>query len=191
MNIENLSMDKIILLIIISFLLGIAVGFLLVDYTSKRINQKKFNQNTEFFNLILKSLSNAKFISRINNNVEISIDLLNDKISLYYILNKNDIVIFRGQECIKTSDNSDRKVIDKIIYEILLKWKDRINSIVNMNGSIIDKNTYTRIVNNTKNDQNELNKILSLDDILDRINEIGFEKLSNEEKEYLRGFGNV
>lgn len=180
---------------ILFFIFGILIGFVLcllaLNYHVKMNNIKSFNSNTNFFKSILKSIKeNGRFIGRINNNVEISIDLSGDRLSVFLLMDKSDIIVLREQECIKISENSDPLVIKDIVSEIISKWKDSIYTVINMNGTIIDRSTYFRITNNFSIHQEEPNikykKVFNLDEILDRIGEIGFDNLSEEEKDYLK-----
>jgi hypothetical protein len=186
---------EILIALFFGFLMGAAFGILLIRYLMKLNDVKIFNQNSDFFRSVLHSIkANGRFIGRINNNVEISIDLSGDKLSIFLVMDRSDIAIFRGPECVRTSDNSDDDVIRSIVAEILSRWKNNISDVINMNGSIIDRNTYMRITKNLSYQQdsniysphNNTQKIFILDDILDRINEVGFDNLSTDEKEYLK-----
>jgi len=180
-----------ILLNLMCFLFGVVGGLLLYRYIFYLSTLSISRQNSKYFKLILDNLKkNGKFISRVNNNVEISVDLPTDKITLYLTLDKSEIFIFKNQICIKSSSESvEREIIDSIILEIKDRWNSKINNVVNMNGSLLDKKTYTRIVNNLSYQSQQeypMKNILNLDDILDKINEVGLDKLSEEEKEYLK-----
>lgn len=183
-------MDNI--LFIVSYLFGIASGLLLYRYIFYLSTLSITRQNSNYFKLILDNLKkNGKFVSRVNNNVEVSIDLPSDKITLYFTIDKNEIFIFKNQSCIKSSSEYVRReIIDSIISEIKIRWDDRINNVVNMNGALLDKKTYTRIINNLSYQGNyqtySTKNVLNLDDILDKINEVGVDRLSEEEKEYLK-----
>ncbi len=181
-----------ILFNIVSYLFGIASGLLLYRYIFYLSTLTIARQNSKYFKLILDNLKkNGKFISRINNNVEVSVELPSDKITLYFTIDKNEIFVFKNQNCIKSSSEYvKRGIIDSIISEIKLRWDEKINNVVNMNGALLDKKTYTRIINNLSyqgsSETFPIKNVLNLDDILDKINEVGVDKLSEEEKEYLK-----
>lgn len=180
------------------FLIGVGFGVLLISWLTtfqiEREKKKILKENNRFFSDIYNSLKNSgKFVSRVNNNIEISIVINGVTHSLIYLLDKSEVALFLGKDCLKFSDGQivDREIVMKIISEINTKWGKKISSVVNMNGSIIDSATYKRITANFNFDVEDKPKIeisLNLDEILDKINEIGFENLSKQEKEFLKKF---
>jgi hypothetical protein len=186
-------MVEIVIFSVVAFSLGAIFGLYLFKIILDLADTKIFNQNSDYFRIVLDHMKkNGKFMSRVNNYVEISIEIPNDRISLIFLIDKNDVAIFRNSECIKSSHNCDRSIIDDIISEIIFRWGNRINVVVNMNGSVLDKNTYKRIIGNLSYQgvgdilPKKLKPILKLDDILDKINDIGIDGLSDDEKEYLK-----
>lgn len=176
------------------FSLGIIVGVGIFIFINLMSDRKIFRSNTNYFKIILNSLNSANFLSRVNNEVQISIDI-GEKLTLFYIIDKNDIVIFNGNKCVKTSFNSDKIVISDIILKIYEKWGDIINNTININGSLVDTTTYNRIVGNLNNQMGSMKiknpkKKIRLDDVLDKINDVGINSLSLEEKNFLKNFNN-
>jgi hypothetical protein len=181
------------------FILGTIFGYILFSlltiYNLKKEKRKVIDDNTSFFNDVYKYLiTNGSFISRVNNSVEILVNISGTPHTIVYILDRSEIAVFIGKECIKISsgDNVNRDIIEKIIFEINLRWSRPINSIVNINGSLIDSGTYKRITSNFNFDTDPIDhsnptseESLNLDDILDKIGAIGYENLSDKEKEFL------
>lgn len=171
----------------------ISLGFVVLDL--KREKRRNYNKNTNFFKKIYSSLiSTGQFVSRVNDNVDISILFDGKPHNLIYIMDKSEIAIFLGKECLSISSAIDvnRGVVDNIISEISSRWGKKIRSVVNVNGSIIDSITYKRITSNFSSDE-ETNLVTNkntfdLDDILDKINQVGYDNLSDGEKEFLTKF---
>ena len=169
-------------------------AFGIVVLEMKREEKKNYDRNTNFFKEIYTSLlSTGKFLSRVNDNIDVSIILDGKTHNLIYIMDKSEIAIFLGKDCLSISSGMrvDRKIIDKIISEINSRWSKKIKSVVNINGSIIDSATYNRITSNFPLDEevNSSKKIsFDLDDILDKISQVGYDNLSDSEKEFLTKF---
>lgn len=180
---------------ILMFFIGVCLGSIIslsfVALEIKREKRRNYNKNTNFFKNIYSSLvSNGQFVSRVNDNVDISIIFEGKVHNVIYIMDKSEIAIFLGKECLSISSgiDVDRQVIGNIIFEINSRWGKKIKSVVNINGSVIDSTTYNRITSNfTPEEGPKLvnSSTFNLDDILDKIGQVGYENLSDEEKEFL------
>jgi len=93
-----------------------------------------------------------------------------DTLSIFENLGENF-----STNCLVTSSYiNDSDVIRNLKRLIFEKWGRDINNVVTIDGVV-----YSRNIND-----NEI--ILSIDDILDRINDFGFDNLTDSEKEFLK-----
>ena len=130
-----------ILMFFIGVCLGSIISLSVVVLDIKREKRRNYNKNTNFFKNIYSSLvSNGQFVSRVNDNVDISIIFEGKVHNVIYIMDKSEIAIFLGKECLSISSgiDVDRQVIGNIIFEINSRWGKKIKSVVNINGSVID-----------------------------------------------------
>jgi hypothetical protein len=123
------------------------------------------------------------------------------------MLDKNDIAIFKGVECIYTSNGVDRSVIESIITQINYLHRTQINNVVNLFGIIYWKNDIERMLGvkwedfqvslnkilemsggkeqNLDNDNHDEEDVFEIDDILDKIGRFGMNSLTIEERKFL------
>ena len=178
------------------FLLGVCVGsaisILITEITVKRKLDQISREINSYFTKVLDAMSSGRFVSRLNDNSLFKIRMDGEEYDLYYLMDKDQIAIFKDKDCVKISDDRvDIKIINSIIDVINSRWRSQIDDTVIIRGSIIDRTTYDRLTNNFNEDENKFNisrneSSLDLDDILDRINTIGFDNLTDSEKEFLK-----
>jgi hypothetical protein len=195
---------------ILIFLFGVSMGimFSLVGvYVMSYIKAQKIRQkNNLVFKQILTNLQNGKgkFISRINNTVQIDTKIKSEgKINMVYFIDKNDISIFREGNCIYTSQNIDTDIINSITSMIWSRFSDRISDVVQLYNNIMDRKSFTKLVSQAKTEIQVINldengniidtiddfkstEPLTLDGILDRINQVGYDNLTQIEKDFLK-----
>lgn len=200
---------------ILTYALTFMTGFVLANIAMKISNNAKIkgavDKCSHQFEEALKNIKsgNSKFMSRINNTVIIDTKT-NDlgEINIVYIIDKGMVCIFKNNLCLYTSDIINPMMRENIILNICEKYKNEIDDTVELFGVVISRKElhekYEEL--NEKINSGEIdikggesnmieeiikagNKIsLDIDQILDKINEVGLEKLSEEEKEFLNNY---
>jgi hypothetical protein len=191
----------------ISFVLGF-ISFFTIDLISKmiKLNNTKLEYNS-MFNELSKSIgfSSLSFISRVNNSIFFKFKsskgvydvILNIDINQINII-QNNKVIFGSDDLLQNKRIVDSNKISNIIYDIQIEIPE-VNDVVAVSGGIIDRKTYNKTISDIKEDldiknSNKTENIkiphdettLNLDDILDKINEVGIEGLTEDEKIFLK-----
>jgi hypothetical protein len=194
---------KEILILSLGIVIGTAfavVGAHIISYVR---NQKIRKKNNDVYGEVLVNLQNGKgkFISRINNIVQIDTKIKTEgKVSLLYFIDKGEVSIYKGNDCIFVSQNVDLEISNSIITMIWSRFSEKITDVVQIYNSVMDRKTFTKLMSESKSevqifnldeDGNILNKVdsvqkLTLDDVLDRINEVGYDGLSQVEKDFLK-----
>ena len=161
------------------------------------------NQFLQLLNNIKSKKS--KFKSRVNQTVYISSTLTDyGNIELVYLMNKEDVAIFKDNKCIYTSVGLDSEVKKNLISTINSVYNNDINNVVEVMGFVFSVNEFERtfnvsvkdlqkqqknIVDMQKSDVDKIvennSKKLTLDDILDKISKVGFDNLTDDEKNFL------
>jgi hypothetical protein len=158
---------------ILCILFGICLGLLYQTYINYITVKKYDDKKTKLFILIKEALYSGIVIfkERINNLVYLS---CNDIIFVYKI-DKSEI--FKDNECVAISSKLDENLIKDIINMININFKEEIDDIVSINGYFISKGLHNSPIVTVYD--------LDLDDILDRINKVGYDKLTTHEKDFL------
>lgn len=195
---------------VLIFTLGFSVGamfsvvgaYIIYYFKALKLRQK----NNLVFGQILSNLRNGKgkFMSRINNMIQIDTKIKSEgRVNVIFTLDKNEISIFRDGVCIYNGNNVDDDIINSIISMIWSRFSDKISDVVQLYNSVMDRKTFTNLVSQAKVDvqilnldeqgniiapfdQNENQEPLTLDGILDRINQVGYDGLSEIEKDFLK-----
>ncbi len=207
-------------LINLSLLLsGIVIGIFLNKWFSKlsiKIEKMKTTKDVnEQFNTILKNLLNkkTKFKTRVNNTVYIGTKLPDyGKVDVIYLLNSKDIVVFKNEKCIFTTELVERELVTKITDNIENIHGDKINDVIDILGMVFSREDFEKsfninfkelrekslkMINELKEnkDLSDIEKIVKdnqskfdIDEILDKINKVGIENLSEEEKRFLNNY---
>jgi hypothetical protein len=196
-------------LLLSTFLLGIAIGFKLFEYlriaADKKADKEILDRLNRQYVEILDNLKNkkSKFKSRVNSTVYIESTLSDHgSIDILYMINNNDIAIFKDSNCIYTSHKVDRGLINDIISQIIKDYKSEIEDVVNILGMVFSKSEFERLfrvkfedINISINEQSDIDKIMEdnnsrfdIDEILDKINQDGISSLSPNEKKYLEDY---
>jgi hypothetical protein len=172
------------------------------DKASKKVN--------DVYTKLLENVIGNKtiFKSRINNTVSLDTLLEGEgKVNIMYMMEKNDIALFKNEKCIYTSDLLKSDLLNEIITEINLYHKDKINDTINMMGLIFSRDEFERKFNMKVEDLKkgiytpmevyDIDNMIEEDDIdfdidyiLDRISMVGIENLTPDEKEFLDNYNN-
>jgi hypothetical protein len=187
--------------------IGFLIGFNTRNVVSFYDNKKRINSlNKKFLNILNELESGrSKFRTRFSNTVYININLEEyGKVDVVYMIDKDDISLFKGSDCILTTHSVDRNIIDKIINKIKLIHDNDINDIVNIFGLIMNKKEFENFTKvkiedfgktRYDNELSDIDKIVksneskfNIDDILDKISSIGIDSLSKDERKFLEDY---
>ncbi len=184
------------------------LGYLLSGYLSKRRDEKDKNEYVELVNFvydtILNEIAETKFLNRINNTVTLSSNLDGCQIVVMYMIDKKDIAVFKDEKCVYTSDSVKPETVYQIIRSIESHHGDDINDVVNAMGFIfsreyfetnfkvkvsdIKKGLYDQKMSDIEKIKTANDTRLDINDVLDRILEVGVDKLTEEESEFLKDY---
>jgi hypothetical protein len=195
---------------------GVFVGYLFKLWsdklTDKVNNLRDIKDKNSQYEKVYQNIINKKsrFKTRVNNTVYIGTKLPDyGRVTIVYLLDKNDIVIFKDDKCIITSDSVSKDIVNNIIKEINYRHGFRIDDIVEVLGLIFYRPDFEKNFNvnfqeikeramrmsREMSDLSDIDKIykknnvsFDIDEILDKINKVGIENLTNEEKEFLNNF---
>ena len=195
---------------------GVLVGYLFKLWsdklTDKVNNLREIKDKNDQYEKVYQNIINKKsrFKTRVNNTVYIGTKLPDyGRVTIVYFLDKNDIAIFKDDKCIITSDSVSKDIVNNIIKEINYRHGYRIDDIVEVLGLIFYRPDFEKSFNvnfqeikeramrmgKEMNDLSDIDKIykknkvmFDIDEILDKINKVGIENLTNEEKEFLNNF---
>lgn len=190
------------------YLFGIGSGllFILFYLKYKISNDMKViqdNTNKVYTNLLINiKKGESKFGFRINNHVRIDTYLKDvGNVNIYFYTNKNNVVILQNESILYTSNSVDEKVINELLFLLKTKFSIEIADTVNFLGIIYSKKYFTETFNiniplsiNDKTkyeDSTEVHSSYNIDEILDKINIIGYDKLTVQEKEFLKKYSNL
>lgn len=207
----------IIVFLIILFLVGVSIG----GYLQKRLTEKAFKLENEKFTLakknqfleVLSKIRNGEsmFKTRVNDTVYVEINLSNiGQIDVIYLMDKNDIALFQGAQCLNTSDGIQKEIIGEIISTIYKNHNKKINDVVQLLGFTFYREEFEKtfrikaedlkkanLFEPMQLDISEIDKIKSenkkkfdIDDILDKISAFGIGSLSIEERLFLDNYSN-
>jgi hypothetical protein len=168
----------------------------------------KINDISSQFKQILTNLSigSTKFKSRVNSTVYIETKL-NDygEVGLVYLIDKQDVAIFKNEKCIFTTDLIDDSLIDQITKEIETKHSKDINDTIEVLGFVFSREEFektfsinmddVKMNNLPKKELSDIEKIVKknkkkfdIDEILDKISKVGLENLTEDEKKFLKNY---
>lgn len=198
-----------ILIYITIFLSGFYIRYLMGKYAdSVRRNNLIRDINNQFKEVLNNILSsNSIFKNRVNNTVYINTKLKDyDDVNVIYLMDRKDIVIFKDGKCIYTSEMVEKDTIKSITTAIDKKFEDKINDVVEVLGFVFSREDFERtfkikvedLTNPEKMkmmDESDIDKIVrendskfSIDDILDKINKVGIDNLTEDEKKFLQNY---
>jgi len=192
-----------------AFSLGLYANRYFQRKRDKYSEKKRIGKIQSKFDEILKNIQKgrSKFKTRLNSTAYISSYLQeHGSVDIIYMIDKDDVAIFKGTDCIYTSNGVDRNTISDVVNLINIKHRDEINDVVNFFGIIYTKSelekaigvkwedfqrTMNRIYEESKDSiiinnnafSNEVN--YDIDDILDKISRFGINSLTIEERTFL------
>lgn len=199
-----------IFFIIFSLLLGISTG-IRINKWSTNLNieiQKKKQKNllNEIYVSILKKFKDktTKFRTRINNTVVFTANIEQlGKVELIYTLHNMNIEVFQESKCIYTSEEVDQSILNEINSTIKENYNHKIHDVVDVMGMLMSRKDFEKSImriedlnkKTTDKDSSEVDNIIksnlekfNIDEILDKINSVGIENLSPEEKQFLNNY---
>ena len=194
-------------IIIGTFMLGMLFNKMLSGF----LDQIKRNNiirdiNGQFKQILDNIKSNkSKFVNRINTTVFIKTNLDDyGDVNLVYLMDKKDVAIFRNSKCIYSSESVDKGLIDSIVSTIDKKFEGEINDVVEILGFTFSREDFEKTFKikvedlktmSVQQPESDIDRILEensskfdIDEILDKINKVGIENLTTEEKEFLNNF---
>lgn len=202
------------LTILLSITLGVYFNNLYLKRSKDNSEKSKKDKDKKAFDEVLENLykDKCRFKIRINNQVTITTQLEElGEIDIYYFIKEPKIALFKGENCVYTTINIDKDVIDSIINFINQKYSSEILDVVSFLGITYSKpeiekmlgvkwedfqETMNKVISMTDptisgdrevfgKQDNEEEDIYSLDDILDKIGRFGMKSLTNDEKRFL------
>lgn len=192
------------------YTLGLITNRMRIKYITLQTNKEIEN----IINDIIDNIDdkNTRFVNRINNTIFIETSIKNyGNISIAYIIDNNDIFLYKGKELLLGSESILKQYKELIAFKINTIYEKDINDVIDILGVIMSKKDFEtkiktlsplsknrdfgiididmgykmmNIDENPNIDSNE-NIDLNIDSILDRINLIGYDNLTEIEKEYL------
>jgi len=197
---------------VVIFIGGLLLGILmtnLLSYFLRKMREKdKINDISSQFKQILTNLSigSTKFKSRVNSTVYIETKLTDyGEVGLVYLMDKQDVAIFKNEKCIFTTDLIDDSLIDQITKEIETKHSKDINDTIEVLGFVFSREEFektfsinmddVKMNNLPKKELSDIEKIVKknkkkfdIDEILDKISKVGLENLTEDEKKFLKNY---
>jgi len=195
-----------------SFFFGIAMGIILTKKIMQRLisidNQRTLNSKRNQFVETLSKIKGgeSQFKTRMNDTVYIQVNLVNHGlVDVLYLIDRDDIAIFQNTTCLYTSDSVENEIIEQIIKSICLIYNKKINDVVEILGFVFYREDFEKSIGYKIDEivRNPLFKIspevqeepivektfFDIDEILDRINLVGIDNLTEDELEFLRKYG--
>lgn len=197
-----------ILLYSIIFALGMCFSKVLMNLRDNIEETRKSKKMNILFSEILASIGRSKLVTRVNNTATISIVTGSlGSVNLVYMIDRQDIAIFQENKCIYTSEMVDSEIISSIIEAIVIRHGKNIDDVVNLFGFLFSKFDFEKKfkmkiengmlypLDKDSESVSDIVKIVkdnsdkfSIDDILDKINTVGIDNLSIEEKKFLKSY---
>jgi len=188
--------------VLIGTMFSVAGAYIISYIKARKIRQK----NNLVFKQILTNLQNGKgkFISRVNQTVQIDTKIKSEgKITMLFFIDKNDISIFKDGNCVYTTQNVDQDILNSITSMIWSRFSDRISDVVQLYNNVMDRKSFMKLISQAKTEVQVFNldengnivepinhfqkdEPLTLDGILDRINQVGYDGLTQIEKDFLK-----
>ena len=195
---------KIISIITISFFLGMLTLFYIQRIGKWVSKKKKLKEVKSIFGEISSNISLGKteFVTLVNDILQLSTKTTDfGEVGLLVFLDKKEIAIYKGENKIYTSKDLDNLDESKLIESICLIYSKHISDTVEVYGLKFNRSEFEKqfgdSINNMKKafDESDVDKIsnensnrLDVDEILDKINRVGYNNLTDEEKNFLSKF---
>lgn len=201
-------------MLFLGFLTGLATMIIFMGSYSLYKTYKFLLDNYNIFNELLSNINNGKvkFLSRYNDIVSLSTKISIGSCRIDYLISEKKFYISLKNEYKYTSilyTNLIEKnyyfkplfksnIINDICAKINTNFNFEINDIIIIMDNIFDKKTIIDRVQKLKindfipdmNINKKEKKEYSIDEVLDRINEVGIKNLTEEEKNFLKNYQN-
>lgn len=176
-------------------IIGLCLGFSLGLRYAIILNNKKiviYREGIEnMFSLILSNFDKLIFVKRINKYAYFSYESW----EIIYQLDNKTIHVFNKEECLATSKQLEGStIVSTLLSNIDKSWSKDINNTIIIDENEISINyieeqrkkiQYTDPIL-TKIEKEKNVNVFTIDDILDKINKVGYNNLTTEEKEFLK-----
>lgn len=197
-------------------LLGIYLGIKIKEWSlnlnEKILRDKQVKQDNDIYKKILDNIigKKTKFKTRVNNTIYLGTKIPDiGKVEIVYILDRRDIAVFQDTRCILTSENVEKQTLDKITQSIDEVHQEKINDVIDVLGLIFSREDFEKTFNvnleeikkqtmnfmKDKSEKSDIESIISdnktkfdIDEILDKINKLGIESLTKEERIFLDNY---
>lgn len=204
------------IMLFLGFLMGLATMIVFMGLHSLYKTYKFLLDNYNIFDELLTNINSnkTKFISRYNDIVSLSTKISIGSCRIDYLISEKKVYISIKNEYKYTSILFSHlmeknyyfkplfkktNIINDICLEINSKFNSEINdTIVIMNNTFDKKTILDRVqklkigdfIDITNVDKKEEERQYTIDEILDRINEVGMKNLTEEEKNFLKNYQN-
>ena len=178
------------------FIGGLSLFGILKLHEYLQIKALKDEQNLIYNEIVgLIGTKSVKFMARFNDNVTFRVATKLGKFDMIVFLDKKDLGLFSKGDCVLSTQYADKEIIDGLCQKLEESYDKDLKDCVNIMGNIIDRKTMTRL-NPSINfppafpDESEQEPQFNMDDILDRINQVGLDRLTDIEKKFLEQYQN-
>lgn len=168
---------------LLGLVLGFFAGIKYLNIKEKIKSDKKFKESE---NIVLEfSKKEFTFKNRVGNYVYFTSDSGNQ---LLYAVKEREIIIFNRDSTILTSTGFCKgKISDMFVNMIESKFKKELNEkMIDFNGMKIHEGFFKKDIFFTEKITETPSQSLSIDKILDKINEKGINSLTKEEINFLK-----
>lgn len=183
-----------VLIFLTGLFLGFTIFYVILEVT-KKINLIKLKkQYNDAFSEIesLIGTKSFKFVSRFNDYLTFKAHGATlGKVTIVTIPKKGEVSIFRDETIIFTQHYADSGLIKSLINNINITYDNQIKDCYKVMGNIIDKATIKKMNPDVEFPEafpKITQRTFTMDDILDRINEVGLNNLTKEEKDFLNNY---
>lgn len=183
---------------ILGMCFGMCFGFVLFVGLTKLVNQwnlKKLQDSYNQFFTEIKELvgsTSFRFINRFNDHLTFRVTTKSKgKVTLIMTLSKKDISVFQKNELIYSTHYADPNLIKTIVDDIETSYDSQIKDCFQVMGNVVDKASIRRMNPDAYFPEafpKQEDIIFNIDDVLDRINEVGMQNLTPEEKDFLQNY---
>lgn len=183
------------------FIFGAVVGYIMNILYQELVKYLDVRKNKILFDRLLVSVEGGegKFVSRLGDSITIFLKkgshvgkyIIYDKFSRYVSVISDNKELTNSKQVISYFPKDT--VVDDLIDEIEYRFHDNIEDYVVVSGIKIDRKYLDSMM---KKQMDNLDSVFStyqkkeesfnIDDILDKINQVGFEGLTDKEKNYLK-----
>lgn len=205
-----------LLILFVGIILGSLLKSWSLKLSEKIANTKLIlDRNKQFKEILEKSKTKkTRFKTRVNNVVYIGVKLTDyGRVDIVFFLDKREIAIYKENKCIITSDLVEESLLNELMDTLEKVHYHKIVDTVEILGMVFSREDFEKQFNvnfdeikektnkmmdamrNGGEELSDIDKIinknkskLDIDDILDKINKVGIENLTKEEKDFLNNY---